>query len=183
LSVGDVLALVVNLRHCRDELSEAFAKLESFLVRRNFTCGVSMLFKDFTHLHEQYKLAAAAIEIGTLVDRSKCLFRYESYIMGHIVSLCNETFNVRMLCHTESVKLHEYDKKTGNSYFYCLYVYLLNEKSLLLSSKQLNIHRSTLIYRLGKIAEIIHVDLDDQKVRMHLILSYEILHFLDCLRS
>jgi hypothetical protein len=183
LAIGDVLALVVNLRFCHDVLPESFDKLDSFLVKRNFTCGVSMVFKDFIHLFEQYKLAAAAIEIGGMVDRTRNLFRYEDYIMPHIVSLCNESFNVRILCHHEAVRLHEHDRQTNNNYFYCLYVYLKSEKSLLQSSKLLNIHRSTLIYRLGKIAEIIGVDLNDQQVRMHLILSYEILHFLDCLRG
>ena len=183
LSVGETLALVVNLRRCPDALPESFDRLDAFLAKRNFTCGVSMLFKDFSRLNEQYKLAAAAIEIGVMVDRAKNLFRYENYIMPHIISLCDESFNVRTLCHREAVRLHEHDRQTNNNYFYCLYVYLRNEKSLLVSSKQLNIHRSTLIYRLGKIAELISVDLNDQGVRMHLILSYEILHFLDCLKG
>jgi DNA-binding PucR family transcriptional regulator len=86
-------------------------------------------------------------------------------------------------CHREAIKLHNYDKVNGNSYFYCLYVYLLNERSLLATSKILSIHRSTLIYRLNKISEIIHVDLDDTDTRMHLVYSYDILHFLDCLRG
>ncbi|SHI16931.1 transcriptional regulator, CdaR family [Sporobacter termitidis DSM 10068] len=183
LSVGDVLALVVNTRLCRDALPEAFVQLEDFLVKRNFICGVSMMFKDFSRLYEQYKLAGAAIELGGMIDRQKNLFRYEDYIMPHMISLCDETFNVGVLCHASALRLHEYDRQTGNNYFYCLYVYLLNEKSLLLSSKQLNIHRSTLIYRLNKISEIISADLSDQHVRMHLILSYEILHFLDCLKG
>ena len=183
LSMGDVLALAVNLRTCSDMLPEAFDKLDAFLQKRNFSCGVSMLFKDFSHLNEQYKLASAAIDIGSMVNPSKRLFHYEDYVMMHIVSLCNESINVRILCHREAIRLHEYDSETGNNYFYCLYVYLKNEKSLLLSSKQLNIHRSTLIYRLGKISELISVDLSDQRVRIHLILSYEILRFLDCLRG
>jgi len=183
LSVDDFLVLVVNVRQCRQALPEAFLKLEDFLGKRNFVCGVSMMFTDFTLLAEQYRLSAVAIEVGTMIDTDKKLFHYADYVTGHIVSLCNEAFNVKILCHAEAVKLHEYDRQSGNNYFYCLYVYLLNERSLLLSSKQLNIHRSTLIYRLGKIAEIISVDLNDRRVRMHLILSYEILHYLDCLRG
>jgi DNA-binding PucR family transcriptional regulator len=142
-----------------------------------------MVFKDFSNLFEHYKLAGASTEIGSLVNKDKRLFRYEDYIMPHMISICDQTLNVTTLCHPEAVKLHAHDRKTGNNYFYCLYVYLLNEKSLLVTARQLNIHRSTLIYRLSKIAEIISVDLNDQKLRMHLILSYEILHFLDCLRG
>jgi DNA-binding PucR family transcriptional regulator len=183
LSVDDFLVLVVNARQCRQALPEAFLKLEDFLAKRNFVCGVSMMFTDFMHLAEQYRLSAVAIEIGTMMDADKKLFHYADYITGHIINTCNEAFNVKILCHAEAVKLHEYDKQSGNNYFYCLYVYLLNERSLLLSSKQLNIHRSTLIYRMGKISEIISVDLNDRRVRSHLILSYEILRYLDCLRD
>ncbi len=62
---------------------------------------------------------------------------------------------------------------------YSLYIYLKNEKSLVLASKILNIHRSTLIYRLNKINEIIKVDLDDADIRFHMILSFEILRYLE----
>ncbi len=183
LAIDDILVLIVNTRYCQDMLDEAFRELDTFLENRNFSCGVSMVFKDFSNLFEQYKLAGAATEIGSLVNKGRRLFRYENYIMPHMISICDQTFNVTTLCHLEAVKLHAHDRKTGNNYFYCLYTYLLNEKSLLVTAKQLNIHRSTLIYRLSKIAEIINVDLTNQKLRMHLIFSYEILHFLDCLRG
>ena len=183
LEPGDELALVVNTRFCRDTLDHAFESLDELLTRRNFTCGVSTLFRDFSWLYEQYGLADAAIEIGSLIDRDCKLFHYTKYIMMHMISMCDKVFNVNILCHREAIVLHEYDKVNNNNYFYCLYTYLLNERSLLTTSKKLNIHRSTLIYRLNKISEIIHVDLDDLQIRKHLISSYDILHFLDCLKG
>ncbi len=183
LEMDSELALVVNTRFCEDTLDESFLKLEDFLSSRNFTGGVSTLFSDFSWLYDQYDLAYAAIRIGSLIDRERKLFRYDKYVMPHMISLCDQVFNVSMLCHREAIKLQEYDKVNGNNYFYCLYTYLLNERSLLATSKLLNIHRSTLIYRLNKISEIIHINLDDQDTRMHMIYSYNILHFLNCLRS
>ena len=183
LEPGNDLALVVNTRFCRDTLDDAFENLKEFLEKRNFICGVSTLFRDFSWLYEQYNLAHAAINIGRLIDRDLRLFHYTGYVLPHMISLCDRVFNVNMLCHREAIKLHEYDKVNNNNHFFCLYVYLLNERSLLTTSKKLNIHRSTLIYRLNKISEIIHVDLNDQQTRMLIVYSYEILHFLDCLRG
>lgn len=183
LLLDDILVLIVNTRSSQLEQVDAFVKLDEFLKKRNFTCGVSMAFRDFSNLFDQYTLASAAIELGRLMDKTKKLYHYGDYIMPHMISICDQTFNVRMLCHFEAVKLHEFDKINNNNYFYCLYIYLLNEKSLLQSAKQLNIHRSTLIYRLNKIAELIKVDLSDHRVRTHLLFSYQILHFLDCLRG
>lgn len=183
LNAQDHLVLVVNTRFCQDNLEEAFQSLDGFLIKRNFTCGVSMLFKDFTLLCEHYKLAGAAIEIGNLLNKGRKLFRYTDYIMPHMISICDQIFNIRLLCHPGAVRLHEYDKATGNNYFYCLYIYLMHEKSLLNTAKHLNIHRSTLIYRLSKIAELINVDFNEHGTRMHLIFSYEILHFIDCLSA
>ncbi len=183
LELGDVLALVVNTQFCRDGLDEAFISLNDFLSRRNFICGISSLFRNFSWLYEQYGLAQAAIEVGRLMDPDNKLFRYNSYVMPHMISMCDLMFNVNTICHREAIKLHEYDKVNSNNYFYCLYIYLLNERSLLTTSKKLNIHRSTLIYRLNKISEIIHIDLTDQETRMHMVYSYEILHFLDCLKG
>ncbi len=183
LEPGNELALVVNMRHCRDTFDDALESLADFLEKRNFICGVSTLFRNFSWFREQYSLAHAAINIGRLIDRDDRLFRYTKYVMPHMISLCDKVFNVNMLCHREAIKLHEYDKVNKNNYFYCLYLYLLNERSLLTTSRKLNIHRSTLIYRLNKITDIIKVDLDDQETRMHMVYSYDILHFLDCLRS
>lgn len=183
LELGNELALIVNTRYCGDTLVEAFEHLSDFLQKRNFICGVSTLFRDFSWLFEQYKLAHAAINIGSLMDRDIRIFRYTKYIMPHMISLCDQVFNVNMLCHREAIKLHKYDKVNNKNYFYCLYLYLLNERSLLTTSKNLNIHRSTLIYRLNKISEIIRIELNDQEARMHMVYSYEILHFLDCLRN
>ena len=183
LELQDELALVVNTQFCRDTLKDAFSSLNDFLSRRNFVCGASSLFRDFSWFYEQYRLAQTAIDIGCLMDPENKLFLYDNYVMPHMISMCDQIFNVKMICHQEAIVLHEYDKVNSNNYFYCLYLYLVNERSLLSTSKKLNIHRSTLIYRLNKISEIINIDLDDQQTRMHMIYSYDILHFLDRLKG
>jgi DNA-binding PucR family transcriptional regulator len=179
LSLSDVLVLIVNLKYCTKALPNIFGTLETFLCKRKFKCGVSLKSHDLSALHGQYMLAAAAIKNGTLIEKDKYLFFYENYVASHILELCAKMIDVRILCHPEALKLYEHDQKNEGTLLYTLYVYLMKEKSLVMASQELNIHRNTLVYRLSKISEIIDADLNDGNTRLHLIFSYEILRYLD----
>lgn len=71
-------------------------------------------------------------------------------------------------------KLKDYDEKHGTDFYDTMYVYLKNERSPLASAKELNLHRNTLAYRLKRLQELFQIDLDDPKVRFHLLVSFEL---------
>ena len=71
-------------------------------------------------------------------------------------------------------RLVTYDKELSKT----LYSYLRNNGSQAKTAKELWIHRSSLIYRLKKIEEVLDIQLDDYKTRLHLQLSYEIFNYL-----
>ena len=179
LIMSDVIVVVINVCKCSDDMNLALAALREFIEKHHCLCGMSPNFIDFSTVSEQYSLASSALEVGKLIDENEHLFNYRQYLIPHIISICDQKLNIRMLCHSAAIKLYEYDMNHDSNYLYCLYNYLKNERSLVLTSKILNIHRSTLIYKLNKISEIIKIDINDADVRFHMILSYEILHFLD----
>ena len=174
----DIVIIVINLNNNQNDISESFSMLEDFLGKRNCTCGASLPFNDFSLISEQYKLASTAVDVGQIINERKCLFKYQDYIMPHVISICDQKLNIKSLCNPMAILLNEFDIKNHSSYLYTLYVYLKNGKSLIESAKLLNIHRSTLIYRLNKIAEIIDTDLNNIDY-VHMIFSYEILKFME----
>ena len=60
-----------------------------------------------------------------------------------------------------------------------LKAYLRNERNAVHTAKELFIHRSTLFYRLDRIKELIHIDLDDPSTRLYVNISYRILERLE----
>ena len=69
----------------------------------------------------------------------------------------------------------EHDRTQGTQYYNTLRVYLLCERNIPATAAALIIHRTTLTYRLGKILELTHLNLDNANLRMYLLLSFQLL--------
>ncbi len=73
-----------------------------------------------------------------------------------------------VLCHSKLRLLLDYDSKHDLEYTRTLRGYLENNCSQAETCKALYMHRSTLIQRLKRIAEITKLDLDDKDLRLYL---------------
>ena len=78
-------------------------------------------------------------------------------------------------CPAYLLDLMEYDRIQGTQYYNTLRVYLLCERNIPATAAALIIHRTTLTYRLGKILELTHLNLDNANLRMYLLLSFQLL--------
>ena len=70
-------------------------------------------------------------------------------------------------------------KTTYMDYYKTLRTFLKNEKSIPKTSKELVIHRTTLLYRLEKIQETLKLNLENEDVRLYLKLSFKIMDTLN----
>lgn len=71
--------------------------------------------------------------------------------------------------------LQDYDRAHGTPYFETLRQYLLLERDIPKTSEALFIHRTTLLYRLKKIRELVSLDLENPARRLYLLLSLFVL--------
>ena len=67
------------------------------------------------------------------------------------------------------------DDKESKDLLDTLYIYLLNERSYLKTSKELDLHRNSIVYRINKITAKYELDLEDPHIRQNLLLSYQLL--------
>ncbi len=68
------------------------------------------------------------------------------------------------------------DDKESSDLLDTLYIYLLNERSYLKTSKEMDLHRNSIVYRINKITGRYDVDLEDPAIRQNLLLSYRLLN-------
>ena len=87
--------------------------------------------------------------------------------------------NLNDLCHPAVISLLKYDTKYKTNYAETLYAYVSNGQNQTKSANALHIHRNTLTYRITKIAEIIGIDLDDNTLMLHLLLSFKIQDYVN----
>lgn len=66
-----------------------------------------------------------------------------------------------MICHEGLLELKKHDEKNQTQYMETLRVYLEQHLSATQAARELFIHRSTFLYRLDRIKEILQSELDD----------------------
>mgnify|MGYP003277631705 CR=1 FL=1 len=81
----------------------------------------------------------------------------------------------KMICHEGLLELKEQDEKNHTEYMQTLKVYLEQHLSATQAARELFIHRSTFLYRLEKIKEILQSDLEDAEEIFYLELSFRLL--------
>lgn len=145
----------------------------------NLSAGISNVFTNIADMGRYYQQSLKALEFGWNLSSKGGLFNYADYAMYHALELCTKHVDLRDLCHPGLLKLQESSDPGDRDLFQTLYLYLLYMKDVNRVSQGLNIHRSTLFYRLNKIKAIINADLDDGDVISHLLFSFKLIEYMD----
>ena len=81
-----------------------------------------------------------------------------------------------MISHERLLQLKYSDEAHHTDYFHTLKVYLDHHMNAVQTAKELYIHRSTFLYRLDKIKQVLCSNLDDPDELLYLMLSF---HFIE----
>ena len=79
---------------------------------------------------------------------------------------------LKSLLHPDFLRLIQCDLENNTQYTSSLYWYLFYSGNYTDAANQLNLHRNTLIYRINKIQELIHFDMDNINDKELFLLSY-----------
>lgn len=173
---------IVMLLSLKDELSlkqPDMVDFLEFLKKNHIRCGLSRRFKNLIDLRENYEQSVKAINYGMQMSKDKFLFLYEDHTLYHLFDLSSAQGSLESFCHTSIRKLEEYDREHHTRYMVTLYTYLNNSRRPVETANMLKIHRNTLASRLETIREIIDTDFNDPNINLQLLLSFQILRFLD----
>lgn len=175
---GD-LVLLVSSEDGSIPMRDDSETLEKDLRTSGLSVGISNVFRDIGDMARYYRQSIKALEFGWNISSRGGLFHYSDYAMYHALELCTKHVDLRDLCHPGLLRLQESHDPGDRDLFQTLYLYLLYMKDVNRVSQGLNIHRSTLFYRLNKIKAIIGTDLDDGDVISHLMFSFKLIEYMD----
>ncbi|WP_066050993.1 PucR family transcriptional regulator [Robertmurraya korlensis] len=170
--------IVVLLNHNKNFNEIQISKLNEILQDTDMLIGMGRSFNDLLNIKKYYKQGLKSIEAGKRVNKEKKLFLYDDYILQHIFHLCSGQEELRELCHPSLFKLIEYDRKRKTDYVKSLYSYIMNIKSQTELAAAMNVHRNTLYYRIGKIEEIMNINLSNIDDVFSIYLSFKIFEYL-----
>ena len=160
-------ALIVNRKIVlyRDFL----LKLKDFMLQTKTYCGTSPEFTDILSLQEYFKMAEISAAYG---DKTPgCINDFESCAVSYTIELIRNHAHVN-ISHPALSVLGRYDRKNHTELKKTLKEYLNCERNYVKTAARLYIHRNSLLYRLKRIEELTDIDLENEEIRLHLLLSY-----------
>ncbi len=129
---------------------------------------VNSLFALAKSYHASISALRRGIMEGNIIERFRDLGFYKLLYSIPDDALLDEYYNQRL------APLLEYDKEHDGSYVETLFRYLLHDGSLSIVAEEMYTHRNTIGYRMGRIRELLGLQLDTQYDRFPLLLAFHI---------
>lgn len=174
----DAIIFLVNLTQQGLERQQLIYWLSSFLTEGVFRVGISYDFFEFHTFPSYYLQTLGALEMGTKYAPDEWCYDFRDYVFYYFLHYGTSRIDGRHLCFPGIVQLYIYDTKNQTDLLHTLRVYIQCERNVALTVKNLYIHRNTLYQRLRKIEAILDADLNDEKVRLFIHLSYQFVEHL-----
>ena len=171
----DNIVVFVNLTlssACQDQITSSFF---TFLRDGYLKCGISNTFTDFVDIRNYYKQARISLDIGLRRRTNYWMHKFEDVVYMYIGKSCTSELPTHLVCSKKILFLKEYDEVNSTDYYVTLRTYLENHLNAVKSAKQLFIHRSTFLYRLDRIKELVHINFGDFNLLLYISLSYTLL--------
>ena len=137
--------------------------------------GISNPIEGIQHLRLGFTQADIALDYIAGTDSSDWIVLFSSCALNYIRESACRKLPAKMVAHPVLLRLRDHDQSQGTQYYETLRAYLLCERNIPATAAALIIHRTTLTYRLGKIAEFTHLNLDNANLRLYLMLSFQLL--------
>lgn len=172
--------LVIVLSRDEDEgfSEQTERKLRDIAILNGLTVGVSNAYVTLTETRTAYEQARAAIRYGNnfaLGINDDGFYRYCDYAYVQALDLASRRMNLMMACHPALQQLISYDERHGCELMETLFCYLQVAGSTARAAKLLNLHKNTMLYRLGRIKEVLGMKLESGEELFMLQISFRAL--------
>jgi len=137
--------------------------------------GISLIFNDFYEFPMYCKQAGIALKCGKKENSHEWVHYFEEYCFSYMLDRCVDELRPEMLFPPALHKLIECDEKKSTNYVETLRAYLENDLKPAKAMKALFIQRSTFLYRLERIGEIADVDFEDERVKTHFLIAFQLM--------
>ena len=164
-----------NLTLLEKDEEEVGSVLTYFIRDSYLKAGYSRCVKGHMYFRRQFVQARMALDVGSRNRPYVWIHHFDQVVLAYIMEQTTRRLPASMICHQNLLKLKAADEKNKSEYMKTLKTYLDVNLSATRAAEELFIHRSTFLYRLGKIKEILQSDLDDPDEIFYLNFSFRLL--------
>lgn len=153
-------------------------KVKEVAALNGLTVGVSNCYHAITETRMAYEQARAAIRFGTRMQGGmgpSILFHYCDVVYVQALEYAGRHLSLLSLCHPALLALMDYDESHSGDLMETLYCYLQSACSTARAAQTLSLHKNTMLYRLGRIKEVLGINLEDGEELFKLQVSFRAL--------
>ncbi|MCD8363174.1 MAG: helix-turn-helix domain-containing protein [Lachnospiraceae bacterium] len=173
--MNERVVVCVNLTEGGTTLDEALEAVTGFLQDSYLKAGISYAFTGLGSMRQYYLQSSIALEEGMKRYPLRWVNRFEDIALDYLMGKCTERLDPEVVCSRAVLTLREYDEEHKTDYYETLRTYISCQMNAVQAAKTLFIHRSTFLYRMAHIKELIQIDLDDPDQLLYLLLTYRLL--------
>ena len=151
----------------------------NFLEKNNLNAGLSLRSTTLIETHKLYSQSLRAIKLGMKTLPEKHLYFFCDYLTDAFFDACFQSGDIAEYCQPALIKLINYDLKHQTRFVETLRQFISHQNSQIKTASHLHIHRSTLLYRLQKIEEIMNIQLNNMDTIFHLQLSFKLTEYME----
>ncbi len=166
---GDISSLKVI-----EEINESLGEFGDLLTICQGYAGFSTASFPLMKMNIAYQQAVTAARYGMMLDPERHIYFYSHYYIYEMLDDYKKRYALEDMF-VQKLRLLENPAEERYDNLSLLRNYLLTERSISTTAKIMHMHRNSVIYRLGKIQDILGLDLNDPDVRLRLLISYKIL--------
>lgn len=171
----DAIVSYFNLSRMGCTLEEIAGELKYFIRECFLKAGYSRVLRGHANLRRQYLQARAALEIGGQRNPYQWIHHFSGVALDYLLDRSTVQMPAGMLCHEGLLALRDFDREHNTEYMRTLRAFLDLNLNAVQTARELFIHRSTFLYRIGKIKSILESSLDDPEELLYLSLSFRLL--------
>ncbi len=167
---NNYICVMCNLN--QRNLDSVIRDLSPWLKKSGYYGCCSSSFQELDLLSERFQQTEVT---SSLCSREPgVIYKFQDYMVRYGFSIMKQHIHTDLI-HPDVTRLLEYDASNRSDFSRTLYMYIRYERSQSHTAEALNLHRNTLTYRLHRLRELISCDLDIPEVRLHILVSYELL--------
>ena len=171
----DEIVVFFDLTRLGMTQEDVAGKLIYFIRDTYLKAGYSRVMEGHMNLRRQYVQAKTALDVGSRKKPYLWIHYFSQVALTYILEQSTRRLSGSMICHEGLLELKRHDRENQTQYMETLRVYLEQHLSATQAARELFIHRSTFLYRLDRIKEILQSDLDDPEEIFYLELSFRLL--------
>lgn len=168
----NAIVAIIPLKTDTEITTEQLKIIKDFSNSQQVRIGISNSFSSIENFVSHYEQAYAALELGQTLDAEENVFQYIDYQVFDLFSEVKNQDILGRFCHPALAVLRQYDHKNNTNLYETLCIFLDNGCNIKFTSERLYVHRNSLAYRLNRIKEVCHIDLNDINTIFLLRLSF-----------